>query len=135
MSSATHGEICWDLSKPDGTPRKLLAAQRLNDLGWHAKISLIEGVRATYSGFSTIRATIDAESVDARRPWLTPVCHRNAWSGISVIGREVSRSVFTIVLAWLVGPDDFGIVAQAMVYFGIVGLLLDQGFSTGRPDP
>jgi O-antigen/teichoic acid export membrane protein len=52
------------------------------------------------------------------------------WSGISVIGREVSRSIFTIALARLVGPEDFGIVAQAMVYIGIVGLLLDQGFSS-----
>jgi O-antigen/teichoic acid export membrane protein len=52
------------------------------------------------------------------------------WSGISVFGREVSRTVFTIVLARLVGPDDFGIVAQAMVYIAIVGLLLDQGFSS-----
>lgn len=52
------------------------------------------------------------------------------WSGVSVIGREISRAAFTIVLARLVGPDDFGMVAQAMVYMGIVGLLLDQGFSS-----
>lgn len=52
------------------------------------------------------------------------------WSGISMIGREVSRTIFTIILARLVGPDDFGIVAQAMVYINIVGLLLDQGFSS-----
>jgi O-antigen/teichoic acid export membrane protein len=52
------------------------------------------------------------------------------WSGVSVIGREVSRTIFTILLARLVGPDDFGIVAQAMVYVNVVGLLLDQGFSS-----
>lgn len=52
------------------------------------------------------------------------------WSGVSVIGLQVSRSVFTIVLARLVGPDDFGIAAQAMVYIGIASLLLDQGFSS-----
>jgi O-antigen/teichoic acid export membrane protein len=52
------------------------------------------------------------------------------WTGVSVIGREVSRAVFTIALARLVGPDDFGLVAQAMVYMGIVSLLLDQGFSS-----
>jgi PST family polysaccharide transporter len=52
------------------------------------------------------------------------------WSTISVIGREVSRSIFTIALARLIGPDDFGIVAQATVYIGIVALLLDQGFSS-----
>ena len=52
------------------------------------------------------------------------------WSGISVVGRELARAVFTIVLARLVGPDDFGVVAQALVYVGIVSLLLDQGFSS-----
>ncbi|USC16809.1 MULTISPECIES: lipopolysaccharide biosynthesis protein [Rhodococcus] len=52
------------------------------------------------------------------------------WSGISVIGREVSRAGFTIVLARLIGPEAFGIVAQALVYIGIVALLLDQGFSS-----
>jgi GDP-L-fucose synthase len=46
-----HGEIRWDPSRPDGTPRKLLDVQRLNSLGWHAKISLVEGVRATYEWF------------------------------------------------------------------------------------
>lgn len=38
--------------------------------------------------------------------------------------------LFTIVLARLIGPEDFGIVAQALVYIGIVSLLLDQGFSS-----
>jgi O-antigen/teichoic acid export membrane protein len=52
------------------------------------------------------------------------------WSGLSVVGREVSRTIFTIMLARLVGPEAFGIVAQAAVYIGIVGLLLDQGFSS-----
>jgi PST family polysaccharide transporter len=52
------------------------------------------------------------------------------WSGVSVLGRETTRIVFTILLARLVGPEAFGIVAQAIVYIGIVGLLLDQGFSS-----
>ena len=52
------------------------------------------------------------------------------WSGASVVGRETARIVFTILLARLVGPEAFGIVAQAAVYIGIVGLLLDQGFSS-----
>ncbi len=51
------------------------------------------------------------------------------WSGVSVVGRS-RRIVFTILLARLVGPEAFGIVAQAVVYIGIVGLLLDQGFSS-----
>ncbi|MGH3864457.1 lipopolysaccharide biosynthesis protein [Actinokineospora sp.] len=52
------------------------------------------------------------------------------WSGISMVGRELSRILFTIALARLVGPEAFGIVALAVVYIGIVGLLLDQGFSS-----
>lgn len=52
------------------------------------------------------------------------------WSSVTVIGREFSRAVFTVLIARLVGPEDFGIVAQAMVYIGIVGLLVDQGFSS-----
>ncbi|GAA4471126.1 lipopolysaccharide biosynthesis protein [Rhodococcus olei] len=46
------------------------------------------------------------------------------------MGREVSRTVFTIILARLVGPEAFGIVALGAVYIGIVALLLDQGFSS-----
>ena len=52
------------------------------------------------------------------------------WSGLSVVGREAARLAFTIMLARLVGPEAFGIVAQAAVYIAIVGLLLDQGFSS-----
>lgn len=46
-----RGEICWDADKPDGTYRKLLDVQRLNKLGWNAKISLAEGIRMTYQWF------------------------------------------------------------------------------------
>jgi len=46
-----EGEIVNDLSKPDGTPRKLLDVNRLNDLGWEAKISLEEGIKDTYQWF------------------------------------------------------------------------------------
>jgi GDP-L-fucose synthase len=45
------GEIINDLSKPDGTPRKLLDVTRLNDLGWEAQISLEEGIKDTYQWF------------------------------------------------------------------------------------
>src|SRR4029079_3255578 len=45
-------------------------------------------------------------------------------------GREGSRMIFTIILARLVGPEAFGIVAQAAVYLVIVGLLLEHGFSS-----
>ena len=46
-----EGEIVNDLSKPDGTPRKLLDVSRLNDLGWEAQISLKEGIKDTYEWF------------------------------------------------------------------------------------
>jgi GDP-L-fucose synthase len=46
-----EGEIVNDLSKPDGTPRKLLNVTRLNDLGWKAKISLEKGIKNTYEWF------------------------------------------------------------------------------------
>jgi len=46
-----EGEIVNDLSKPDGTPRKLLDVTRLNDLGWKAQISLEEGIKDTYQWF------------------------------------------------------------------------------------
>ena len=45
------GEIVYDSSKPDGTPRKLLDVSRLNSLGWKAKISLEEGISRTYEWY------------------------------------------------------------------------------------
>ncbi len=43
-----EGEIEWDTSKPDGTPRKLLDVSRLHALGWRARIGLREGIEQTY---------------------------------------------------------------------------------------
>jgi GDP-L-fucose synthase len=45
------GEIVWDKSKPDGTPRKLMDSSRLMKLGWQPQISLEEGIRRTYEFF------------------------------------------------------------------------------------
>jgi GDP-L-fucose synthase len=45
------GEIAWDYSKPDGTPRKLLDSTILNDLGWFSKIDLTKGIINTYEWF------------------------------------------------------------------------------------
>lgn len=42
------GEIVFDSSKPDGTPRKLMDVKKLHSLGWKAKIDLEEGVKSTY---------------------------------------------------------------------------------------
>ena len=46
-----EGEILRDTSKPDGTPRKLLDVSRMTALGWRARISLEEGIAATYQAF------------------------------------------------------------------------------------
>jgi GDP-L-fucose synthase len=43
-----RGDLVFDPSKPDGTPRKLMDSGRLNALGWQAKISLRDGIAATY---------------------------------------------------------------------------------------
>jgi GDP-L-fucose synthase len=46
-----EGEIEWDSSRPDGTPRKLLDSSRISSLGWKAEINLLEGIQSTYSWF------------------------------------------------------------------------------------
>jgi len=46
-----EGKIVNDLSKPDGTPRKLMDVTKLNDLGWEAQISLEDGIKGTYQWF------------------------------------------------------------------------------------
>jgi len=45
------GEIIHDLSKPDGTPRKLMDVSKLHALGWKAEIGLEEGIRMVYEHF------------------------------------------------------------------------------------
>ena len=46
-----EGEIEWDSSRPDGTPRKLLDISRISNLGWKPEIKLIEGIESTYAWF------------------------------------------------------------------------------------
>jgi GDP-L-fucose synthase len=46
-----RGEITFDASRPDGTPRKLLDVSKLSELGWRAKIGLREGLSAAYADF------------------------------------------------------------------------------------
>jgi GDP-L-fucose synthase len=45
------GDIEWDTSKPDGTPRKLLDVSRINKLGWQSEITLEQGVASTYDWY------------------------------------------------------------------------------------
>lgn len=46
-----QGAIQFDLSKPDGSPRKLMDSSRLNSLGWQAKVSLEDGLAMAYQDF------------------------------------------------------------------------------------
>jgi len=46
-----QGEIVWDTSKPDGTPRKLMDVSKLHGLGWHHKIALEDGIKLAYQDF------------------------------------------------------------------------------------
>jgi GDP-L-fucose synthase len=46
-----NGEIVFDSSKPDGTPRKLLNVGRMKDLGWEAKTPLRDGIALAYADF------------------------------------------------------------------------------------
>tara|TARA_Y100001970_G_C14251923_1_gene872468 strand:+ start:1161 stop:2117 length:957 start_codon:yes stop_codon:yes gene_type:complete len=45
------GKIKWDISKPDGTPRKLLDVSKMHNLGWKAKYDLETGLKITYDWF------------------------------------------------------------------------------------
>jgi GDP-L-fucose synthase len=45
------GEIVWDQTKPDGTPRKLMDSSRLFALGWKPQVNLAAGIRLAYEDF------------------------------------------------------------------------------------
>ena len=46
-----QGEIEWDTSKPDGTPRKLLDVSKIHEMGWKAKTSLKEGIKLAVADY------------------------------------------------------------------------------------
>ena len=54
------GEIRWDSSKPDGTPRKCLDVSRLTELGFSARTSLTEGLQRTLDYYITHRDQLTA---------------------------------------------------------------------------
>lgn len=57
-----RGELVFDRSKPDGTPRKLLDVSRLARMGWRAKIGLSEGIRSTYAQYAARQRVPNAAS-------------------------------------------------------------------------
>ena len=46
-----QGNIVWDASKPDGTPRKLMDVSKMKDMGWRYTTELEEGIQRTYDWF------------------------------------------------------------------------------------
>ncbi len=53
------GSIQKDISKPDGTPRKLMDVSKMKSMGWQARISLEEGIRSVYTGYLK-KLTVDS---------------------------------------------------------------------------
>jgi GDP-L-fucose synthase len=55
-----RGQVRFDPSRPDGTPRKLLDVSRIHSLGWRARISLDEGIMSTYQWYcANVAATLN----------------------------------------------------------------------------
>ena len=46
-----EGELLWDRTRPDGTPRKLLDVSKVTQLGWKPRIALRDGIARTYEWF------------------------------------------------------------------------------------
>ncbi|WP_445715169.1 GDP-L-fucose synthase family protein [Flavobacterium sp.] len=46
-----QGDIIWDSTKPDGTPRKLMDVSKMKEMGWSAKVDLASGIEKTYEWF------------------------------------------------------------------------------------
>jgi GDP-L-fucose synthase len=58
--SGFEGEILWDTSKPDGTPRKVLEVSRIKQLGWSPRVTLEEGITSTIRWYKD--ATVKGKS-------------------------------------------------------------------------
>ncbi|MDH5626027.1 MAG: GDP-L-fucose synthase [Nitrospira sp.] len=54
------GEILWDSTKPDGTPRKIMDSSKMLQLGWHPHISLRQGLQGTYDWYQA-QTTVDPD--------------------------------------------------------------------------
>jgi GDP-L-fucose synthase len=58
--SGFRGEIIWDTSKPDGTPRKTLDVSRIKALGWKPTITLSDGIESTIAWYKSASASGEA---------------------------------------------------------------------------
>jgi GDP-L-fucose synthase len=45
------GKIIWDGDKPDGSPRKLMDSGKITSLGWSPRVTISDGLRATYKAY------------------------------------------------------------------------------------
>jgi GDP-L-fucose synthase len=45
------GDIEWDTTKPNGTPRKVLNVDKIKSLGWQPKVDLYSGIKSTYEWY------------------------------------------------------------------------------------
>jgi GDP-L-fucose synthase len=68
-----EGDIVFDRTKPDGTPRKLLDTTRINSLGWAPRISLSEGLASAYAWFRAHFAPVSAGATIAAESAAEPV--------------------------------------------------------------
>ncbi len=59
-----QGEIIWDSTKPDGTPRKLMDVSKMKGLGWQYKIDLEEGIKLTYDWYINNVETAKKVTID-----------------------------------------------------------------------
>ena len=50
------GDLRFDTSKPDGTPRKLLDVASLNNIGWNSRIKLLQGLADTYGWYVSLNS-------------------------------------------------------------------------------
>jgi len=61
------GKITWDISKPDGTPRKLLNVSKLRKLGWEPRVNLLEGIEKTYSWYKQSTNLSGCHEIEQRK--------------------------------------------------------------------
>jgi len=61
-----QGEVSWDTTKPDGSPRKLLDVSKMHDLGWKHQVNLEEGIKKTYDWFLQNVENIKEIKIDNR---------------------------------------------------------------------
>ena len=65
-----EGEIVFDRTKPDGTPRKLMDSSFMRSMGWLPRIDLDDGLRSTYSWYLKNAASLGANGADNYSPML-----------------------------------------------------------------